>query len=43
MKKIARNPFLNAIFEFSSTARNMPRKFVPIVIKIAMKIVNRYA
>ena len=43
MKKMARKPFLKAILEFSSTARNMPRMFVPSVIRIAMKIVNRYA
>ncbi len=41
MKKIARKPFLNAILEFNSTARNIPRKFVPMVISTAMKIVNR--
>ena len=40
MKKIARKPFLKAILEFRSTARNMPMKFVPIVISTAMKIVN---
>ena len=43
MKKIARKPFLNAIFELSSTARNRPRKFCPMVITTAITMVKMYA
>ena len=41
MKKIARNPFLNAILLFSSTARNIEIRLISTVMMMAMKKVNR--
>ena len=41
MKKMARKPFLKAIFEFSITDRNRAITLISTVMRMAMKNVNR--